>query len=218
MSTVTRRRHDPPYAIPAARDARYDALVRTDGMVHRSLFTDPAIFDREMVSVFGGTWVFLLHETEIPDADDFKCVNVGRRPVIVTRTAEGDIRALLNRCTHRGTMVCVDRAAMRSAFSAPITAGRSATRANSSRVTFPEGYGAAFDKAAHNLGRLPRVESYRGYVFGSLNADVEPFVEWIGPARSMLDGRSTPLEGHGGARGSLEHDGLPRQLEAAKRQ
>lgn len=36
----------------------YDALVRPDGMVHRTLFTDPAIFDHEMVRIFGGTWVF----------------------------------------------------------------------------------------------------------------------------------------------------------------
>src|SRR5690242_15818504 len=92
--------------VVGARD--YDALVRPDGMVHRALFTDPAIFEQEMVKIFGGTWVFLLHETEIPHADDFKCVNIGRRPVIVTRTARGEIRALMNRCTHRGTMLCVE--------------------------------------------------------------------------------------------------------------
>jgi phenylpropionate dioxygenase-like ring-hydroxylating dioxygenase large terminal subunit len=54
-------------------------------------------------------------------------------------------------------------------------------------VTFADGYGPNFDKAAHNLGRFPRVESYRGYVFGSLNPDVEPLLEWMGPAQEMLD-------------------------------
>lgn len=51
--------------------------------------------------------MFLLHETEIPNPNDFWCVTIGRRPVIVTRTADGEIRALMNRCTHRGTVICV---------------------------------------------------------------------------------------------------------------
>ena len=165
----------------------YDALVRPDGMVHRTLFTDPAIFDREMVRIFGGTWVFLLHETEIPLANDFKCINVGRRPVIVTRTAEGDIRALMNRCTHRGTTLCMESHGNAKRFQCAYHGWAFANTGELQTVTFAEGYGPAFDKAAHNLGRFPRVESYGGYVFGSLNPDVEPLSQWIGPAHEMID-------------------------------
>ena len=100
MSTVQPLRR----LTPAPQDARpYDMLVRPDGMVHRTLFTDPAIFEQEMGKIFGGTWVFLLHQSELPDPNDFKCVNIGRRPVIVTRTDQGEIRALMNRCSHRFT-------------------------------------------------------------------------------------------------------------------
>jgi len=31
------------------------------------------------------------------------------------------------------------------------------------------------------------VESHRGYVFGAHKPDVEPLLEWMGPAREMLD-------------------------------
>jgi phenylpropionate dioxygenase-like ring-hydroxylating dioxygenase large terminal subunit len=165
----------------------YDDLVRPDGMVHRTLFTDPAIFDQEMVKIFGGTWVFLLHETEIPNADDFKCVNIGRRPVIVTRTATGETRALMNRCTHRGTTVCMEEQGNAKRFQCAYHGWMFSNTGELLTVTFADGYGPAFDKAAHNLGRFPRVESYRGYVFGSLNPDVEPLLEWIGPARDVLD-------------------------------
>ena len=108
MPVVQPLRRMPSMSEQAMPQGPYDALVRPDGMVHRTLFTDPAIFDQEMVRIFGGTWVFLLHETEIPLANDFKCINVGRRPVIVTRTADGEIRALMNRCTHRGTTLCME--------------------------------------------------------------------------------------------------------------
>src|SRR4051794_5426546 len=108
MSSIERLHRHPQIARQVPEHSLYDALVRPDGMVHRSLFTDPAIFELEMTRIFAATWVFLVHETEIPKPHDFKCVNVGRRPVIVTRTAEGEVRALLNRCTHRGTTVCME--------------------------------------------------------------------------------------------------------------
>jgi len=197
VSTVPYRRYDAPHAVPATRDAGYDALVRADGMVHRSLFTDRGIFDREMVQIFGGNWVFLLHETEIPNANDFKCVNVGRRPVIVTRTAEGELRALLNRCTHRGTMVCAAPCGNAKRFQCAYHGWTFSNTGELLTMTFPEGYGATFDKAAHNLGRFSHVESYRGYVFGSLYADVEPLIDWIGSARPMLDESIDALQGKG---------------------
>ena len=42
----------------------WNALMH-DGLAHRSLYTDPAIFELEMVKVFGGSWTFLGHESEI---------------------------------------------------------------------------------------------------------------------------------------------------------
>ncbi len=165
----------------------YDALVRPDGMVHRTLFTDPAIFDQEMTRIFGGTWVFLVHESELPQANDFKCVNIGRRPVIVTRTDQGDIRALMNRCTHRGTTVCMEAHGNAKRFQCAYHGWTFSNTGELLTVTFAEGYGAGFDKAAHNLGRFPRIASYRGYVFGSLNPDVEPLLEWLGPSTEIID-------------------------------
>lgn len=197
MSAVPHLRGAARSAAIEATDARYDALVRPDGMVHRSLFTDPVIFDQEMLNIFGGTWVFLLHETEIPRRNDFKCVTVGRRPVIVTRTESGEIRALLNRCTHRGTTVCVLPHGNAQHFQCAYHGWTFSNTGALLAVTFPDGYGPGFDKAAHNLGRLPHVETYRGYVFGSLNPEVEPLLEWIGPAREVLDWSIDKLQATG---------------------
>ena len=43
----------------------WDELVQED-RVHRLIYTDPAIFDAEMTHIFGGTWVYLAHESQIP--------------------------------------------------------------------------------------------------------------------------------------------------------
>jgi phenylpropionate dioxygenase-like ring-hydroxylating dioxygenase large terminal subunit len=88
--------------------SRWDHLVQ-DGRVHRSLYTDPAIFAEEMIRVFGGTWVYLGHESEISKPNDFVARTLGLRPIILTRDGSGKINALMNRCAHRGATVCRQR-------------------------------------------------------------------------------------------------------------
>ena len=83
----------------------WDYLVQED-RVHESLYTDPAIFHAEMRYIFGGTWVYLAHESQIPNNNDYITAKLGLRPLIMTRDNEGVIRALYNRCTHRGTTLC----------------------------------------------------------------------------------------------------------------
>jgi len=178
--------HPVPVMSPAA-GGRYDHLIRPDGMVHRTVFTDPEIFQQEMRKIFGVSWVFLLHETEIPDPGDFKTLNVGLRPVIVTRDDEGQVHALMNRCSHRGARICADTHGNSKRFRCPYHGWSFKNNGELSAVTYGEGYPQSFDHQAHNLGRFPRVESYRGFVFGSLNPDVEPLLDWIGPAREVFD-------------------------------
>jgi phenylpropionate dioxygenase-like ring-hydroxylating dioxygenase large terminal subunit len=167
--------------------ARYGDLVRRDGMIHQSVFTDPTIFDEEMIKVFGGSWVFLAHEAEIPKPNDFKSITVGRRPTLVTRGSDGRIHALLNRCTHRGSPVCITAQGNAKRFVCPYHAWAFDIAGELQSVPFPDGYGEQFDKKSRHLGRFPRVESYRGYIFGSLNANVEALTDYLAGAREVID-------------------------------
>ncbi len=89
--------------IASSRD--YGALVQED-RVHSSIFTDEQIFQDEMERIFHRTWLFALHESEIPNFGDFKLIQLGRYPVIATRDEDGEVRLLINRCRHRGAQVC----------------------------------------------------------------------------------------------------------------
>jgi len=166
---------------------KYDGLVRPDGRIHRRLFTDPQIFEEEMSKIFGATWVFLAHEGELPKPNDFKTTTLGRRPVIVTRGSNGDLHALLNRCTHRGSLVCIEHQGNAKQFQCPFHHWTFGNNGELLGLPYPKGQGPNFDRKANGLGKLPRLESYRGYIFGSLNPEVEPLVEWLGPARAILD-------------------------------
>ena len=41
------------------------------GRVHRSVYTDPGIFDLEMERIFGRAWIFVGHESQIPNEGDY---------------------------------------------------------------------------------------------------------------------------------------------------
>src|SRR5689334_15652580 len=103
--TILERVIAPPRRIDGAALYDFDELVQED-RVHRLIYTDPAIFVAEMTHIFGGTWVYLAHESEIPNVNDYITRRMGLRPLIIVRDQNGTVRALYNRCTHRGTTLC----------------------------------------------------------------------------------------------------------------
>ena len=105
-----------------------------------------------------------------PNANDYVVKSIGPQSVIMTRDEQGKINLLLNRCSHRGNQVCsYDKGNARS-FTCPF---HSWTFANDGRLVgyaFPDGYEGQ-DKSKLALGRVTRVQSYRGFVFGSFAAE-----------------------------------------------
>ena len=61
--------------------------------VHRSIYTDAAIFEREMTHVFGAVWVYLAHESQIPHNDDFVTARLGLRPLVTDTLMRSPARA-----------------------------------------------------------------------------------------------------------------------------
>jgi phenylpropionate dioxygenase-like ring-hydroxylating dioxygenase large terminal subunit len=165
----------------------WDELAQDD-RVHRLLYTDPAIFDAEMTHIFGGTWVYLAHESQIPYRNDFVTATLGQRPLIVTRDDEGTIRALYNRCTHRGTTLCRwDKGNSRS-FQCPYHGWSFLNTGKLRGVPWPEGYAEKIVRdPKYNLAQVPRVESYRGFIFGTLNMDAVSLTAHLGPIKRPID-------------------------------
>ena len=79
-----------------------------DGLfeVNRRLFTDEELFELEMKHIFERTWIYLCHESQVANANDFFTVHMGRQPVIVMRGEDGQIRGFINACAHRGATLC----------------------------------------------------------------------------------------------------------------
>lgn len=162
----------------------YDALVLPD-RVHTSLYKDAEIFEREMEQIFDRTWVWVAHASELPNSGDFITTHVGRRPVIVSRSKDGTVNVMLNRCRHRAATVCEARRGNAAGFVCPYHAWTYGVDGALRGIPLPKGY-QEFDKKDYGLVRL-RVEEYNGLIFATMNEDIQPLEDFLGRARPWID-------------------------------
>lgn len=163
----------------------YAALVKPD-RVHTALYKDGAIFDEEMERIFKHTWVWVGHESELPGANTFKKSFVGNQPVIVTRDKAGEIRTLLNRCRHRAASVCEKKKGKQSVFVCPYHGWSYDIDGGLRKVPYADGYPEGLDREEFGLIKL-RTEVYQGMIFATFKEDIEPLVDYLGPARKWMD-------------------------------
>lgn len=167
-------------------ELNWDYLVQDD-RVHRHVYTDEKVFELEMQRVFGNTWVYLAHESEIPENNDYKTTYLGTRPIIVTRDNKGKVHALLNRCTHRGATVCRAEKGNSRNFICPYHGWNFSNDGSLNGVPWGRAYGDSFDRSEYNLGKVNKVEIYRGFIFGTMNEDAPSLVDYLGNAKALLD-------------------------------
>ena len=172
----------------------YKRLVQDD-RIHASLYTDPQIFTDEMERIFHTGWVFVGHDSEIPRPGDYVTRTLGTEPVIFVRGKDGGVAVLVNRCMHRGTILCPTERGHARTFACPYHGWTYDLSGELLGVPYPGGYDG-FDKRAHGLGRAARVDSYRGFVFASLGDTGPTLREHLGLATQLID-RSCDLAPEG---------------------
>ena len=177
-----------PSIRPAASADLYDwdELVQED-RVHRLIYTDPAIFEAELTNIWGAVWVYLGHDSQIPNNNDYITTKLGLRPIILLRDSNGKIRALFNRCTHRGTTLCRLERGNAFQFVCPYHGWSFLNTGKLRAVPWPDGYACDFKDAKFNVAQVPRVDSYRGFIFGTLNPDAPPLLDYLGGITGPID-------------------------------
>jgi phenylpropionate dioxygenase-like ring-hydroxylating dioxygenase large terminal subunit len=161
-------------------------LIKTD-RVHGSLYTRQDIFEAEMAQMWSSMWVFLGHESEIPEPNDFVRRWLGTEDVMVTRDPEGKVRVLYNRCPHRGAQICLDHSGNTATFRCAYHGWTFRTDGQSAGVAYPKGYGPDVDPTTHDLAQAPRVESYGGFIFASAASEGPSLIEHLGAAADAID-------------------------------
>ena len=85
----------------------------------RAIFTDEELFELEMKHIWEGNWVFLAHESQISEVNDYFTGYIGRQPIVITKNKAGELNCLINACSHRGAMLCRYKKGNKSTFTCP---------------------------------------------------------------------------------------------------
>ncbi|WP_052665752.1 aromatic ring-hydroxylating oxygenase subunit alpha [Nitriliruptor alkaliphilus] len=165
---------------------RYDRLIQEE-RVHSSLYTDQQIFAEELERIWYRTWVFVGHVSEVPEPNDYVRKNIGPQDVIMVRGKDGQVRLLLNRCTHRANLVCEDLAGNAGSFRCPYHGWTFRNTGELIGYPFRGGYAETRDELDLGLASLPRVAEYGGFVFGSFAQEGPSLEEHLGDAAGEID-------------------------------
>ncbi|MFG1955209.1 Rieske 2Fe-2S domain-containing protein [Micromonospora sp. NPDC048830] len=159
-----------------------------NGVAGRIIFVDEDIYKHELESIFAHTWLFLGHEDQIPNPDDYYVTRMGEEQVILTRDRQGEIHALLNSCTHRGMKLCRYDEGNTSLFTCPYHAWSFST--DGSLVSRPgdlfgvPGYKTRYfeelDKSKWGLIAVPRIANFHGTIWGNWDPEAPSFEEYLG--------------------------------------
>jgi benzoate/toluate 1,2-dioxygenase alpha subunit len=157
-----------------------------DFRVHTDAYVSPAIFELEMRRIFERTWIYIAHESQLPAAGDYITTTIGTQPVIVTRDTRGVVHVLLNRCRHRGSIVCRLASGRAAQFMCPYHNWVYASDGALISFAQKEGYPQDLDRADLGLARAA-VGTYGGLIFARLDPHGESLDARLAAVRRYID-------------------------------
>jgi len=158
-----------------------------DDRIHGSLYTDPDIYREELDRIFHNGWVFVGHDSEIPNPGDWVRRAIGEQPVLMIRDNDGQVQVIMNRCTHRGNLLCTQKQGNNKQLVCPYHGWVFGADGQLLDTPEPSGYGKQWNKADFDVPQANHVEVYRGFVFACLAEEAITLAEHLGDAAELLD-------------------------------
>lgn len=172
-------------------DRLRQTVLPEEGRIPMYIYTDPDVYALELQRVFGRSWLFVAHESELPEPGSFVARTMGEQAVIVGRGEDGVVRTFLNSCRHRGMKLAGEDFGKTKLWRCPYHGFSYASTgefmgtlvgAPYERIAYPGG----LDRDALHLIEA-RCESYRGLVFATWEEEGESLHEYLGDVRWYLD-------------------------------
>ena len=153
------------------------------GLVSRELYINEEIYKREQEQIFARCWLFIGHESQVPNPGDFVVTRMGEEEVIMVRDRKDkQIRAFLNTCMHRGEKVCRYDDGNTLVFTCPFHGWSYSTAGKLVGVAYQEdAYNGALDKSEWGLHEVAQLKNYYGSIWATWDASAPSFEDYVGP-------------------------------------
>jgi phenylpropionate dioxygenase-like ring-hydroxylating dioxygenase large terminal subunit len=161
------------------------------GEIPLFVYSDPDVYALELERLFGQTWLFVAHLSEIPNPGSFVVRAMGEESVIVGRGDDTVVRVFLNACRHRGMKLACEDFGETNMWRCPYHGFTYGSKgdflgtfmgAPFERAAYPRG----LDRAALHLVEA-RTEVYKGMVFATWAKEGPSLEEFLGNVRWYLD-------------------------------
>ena len=178
-------------ASPAPGHGNSDAALRpwpAEGYtrVPYWVYSDPDVHAREQRMIFQGPhWHYVGLEVEVPEPGNYKTTWIGEQSVLLVRGDEGGLHAMVNRCAHRGNMVCREPFGSAKRLYCVYHAWSYKLNGDLSHAAFQHGLRGEgglpkdFDPSHHGLRKL-RTATLCGLVFATFDERTDPLEDWLG--------------------------------------
>jgi glycine betaine catabolism A len=160
-------------------------------------FVSPEIFADERKKIFSREWLFVGHQSQIPQSGDFFLATITGESLIIIRDSNLEIRGFFNVCRHRGTRLKEHRA------------GEVSSCGHSSTIQCPYHawtYGLdgrlvgaphmdevpGFDKADYSLHPV-NLGVWQGFIFVNLANNPMPLEKWFAPLGEKCSHWNMPI-------------------------
>ncbi len=166
------------------------------GVIDRTIFSDPAIYERELERIFARSWLFLAHESQLKNPGDYFSTYMGADPVLVCRQRDGSLKALLNSCRHRGMKVCRADFGNARSFTCSYHGWTYSLAGQMIGTPFEkESYGDRLQHSEWGLIEVPRLATYKGLIFANWDREAPDLLDYLGDLTWYMDTMLDRVEG-----------------------
>ena len=193
--------------VNVAKPGRVSSLLDFEmGTIQRELFCSPELHQQEQERVFARAWLFVGHESQVPNPNDFFVSRMGEESVIMTRDRQGEVHVLLNTCMHRGMKVCRYDEGNTPVFSCPYHGWSFSTDGKLVSVPgeligvpqFATAYHGELEKENWGLVCVPKMHNYKGSIWATWDKNAPEFLDYVGGFKPYLDGLFDHRDGREG--------------------
>jgi len=157
------------------------------GTVSREIFVNRDIYGQELEKVFTRAWLFVGHESQVPNPGDFFTSRMGEESVILCRDKLDKIHVFLNSCRHRGMKVCRYEQGNTSLFTCPYHSWTYTTDGKLQGVPLYRTLYEGLNREEWSLVEVGKLTNYKGTIWATWDRNAPDFLTYLGEAKAHLD-------------------------------